>query len=433
MTISSTGLRQPNALPTGRTRPAAAPPPQAESRGTRLQDLFRFGQETPKIDIALTGEEYQDIGDRDAARMLGWFTQKMQDQGFPWKLYTPPEGNLARKQACSELEALARLRGGQPVLFQPRRALQLDFSPDSIGALAAVGALRGGDVTGLQTAAALSKTSKVTPGNQGMELDFGAPVMVKSFSELKLLFQMYNPEAPFKAENPIGKAAHQLTYFTQKTLGGAFPWRFYEKSDDNVVARVLKAAVRRGVAGALIGAGLGAVVGGPVGLFTGSWTALKTLAMMGGTIGGVFGAVDAGRVAAKGKELNAVQTLERVLEGKPVTFQETQMRSIGVPVLGKISWFSDYGKGSEIGSAQDLETFYWMQDQAAKLPEPAKPPEAPKKDGKKVPATLTIGDQQYGLDLTPIEKKPNPQEAQRPAQRPAPRPRGDLIVVLETR
>src|SRR5690606_933344 len=140
----------------------------------------------------------------------------------------------------------------------------------------------------------------------------------------------------FKADNSIGKAAHQLTYFTQKTLGGAYPWRFYAKADDNVVSRVLKAALRRGAAGALVGAGLGAVVGGPVGLFTGSWVALKTLAGFGALAGGLFGAVDASRVAAKGVELNAVQTLESVLEGKPVTFQETQMRSIGVPVLGKI-------------------------------------------------------------------------------------------------
>jgi len=253
---------------------------------------------------------------------------------------------------------------------------------------------------------------------------------VKSFAELKLLHQMYNPEASFKPDNSIGKAAHQLTYFTQKTLGGAYPWRFFEKSDENVVGRILKAAVRRGAVGAMIGAGIGAVIGGPVGLFTGSRAALKALASMGAVVGGAFGSVDAGRVAAKGKELNAVQTLERVLEGKPVTFQETQMRSVGVPVLGKISWFSDHGKGSEIASAQDLETFHWMQDQEAKAPEAPEKPAGPPKNDKKVPATLTIGGQDYQFDLTPVKRKPAA-APEAPAAPPAPRRAPTTVAILE--
>jgi len=49
---------------------------------------------------------------------------------------------------------------------------------------------------------------------------------------------------------------------------------------------------------------------------------------------------------------------------------------VGVPIIGKISWFSDHGKGSNIASASELETFYYMQNQAAKMP--GKPEEKPK-------------------------------------------------------
>ena len=123
----------------------------------------------------------------------------------------------------------------------------------------------------------------------------------------------------------------------------------------------------------------------PVGLFAGNWDVLKTLVTYGAVAGGAYKGLDSARVATKGVAVNAVEGLERVLEGKPVVLQQTQMRSVGVPIVGKVSWFSDYGKGSTIASTTDLDTFYYMQNQAAKLPSEK---EEPKKEEPKQPIVI---------------------------------------------
>ena len=83
------------------------------------------------------------------------------------------------------------------------------------------------------------------------------------------------------------------------------------------------------------------------------------------------------RTAAKGKPLNTVQALDKVLNNEPLEVQETQMRSIGVPVVGKISWFSDRGKACSIQGPKELDTLFWMQNQAAKPEDPPAPPPTP--------------------------------------------------------
>lgn len=334
---------------------------------TRLADwLPSTGRE--KIDIHLEGEEYRRISDLEASRLLGYFTQKMQEQGFPWKLEKPGEGLLGRKRTISELEALDRLKKGQPVLFQPRRNLQLDLSPNSLDALAAAGSVAGTGLNGVSRVADLSKKTRIDAGQQGFELDFGAPVTVSSYGELKLLAQMYNPDLKPAQDNAVGRAAHQLSYFTKKTLGTPHPWRFYKKGG-NAALRLLKAFVKNGLSGAVVGGLVGGMIGVPIGLFTGQWGIAQALAAAGAALGGAFRGVDAARVAAKGQGIHAVEALERILEGKPVVFQETQMRSIKVPLFGTVSWFSDYHKGSEISNLEELETFYYMQDQDAELPQ----------------------------------------------------------------
>ena len=57
-----------------------------------------------------------------------------------------------------------------------------------------------------------------------------------------------------------------------------------------------------------------------------------------------------------------------------------------LPVVGKISWFADHGKGSSINSVEDLNTFYYMQS-GAELP---KAPVAPKKAEPPAPTVLVV-------------------------------------------
>jgi hypothetical protein len=365
-----------NSLPASPPLRAPAPPPRGllDSAREKVSLLVEpsFGRQ---IHVHLEGEGYQNIDELQAARMLGHFTQKMQEQGFPWRLYVPAQkGLLRRGRPLSEMEALARLKRGEPVLFEPRRMLQLDLSPDSIGALATVGSLGGADTSSVGKVAAFSKNSRVAPGSQGIELSYGTPVTVSSFGELKLLHELYNPDARVDESNRVSKAAHQLSYFASRTLGHMNPWRFYKPGEGSRAARMVRAAARQGLAGALVGAGLGLMIGGPLALLARNWDLLKTLVTLGAGVGGAYMAVDAARVAGKGEPINAVETLERLLEGQPTTFQETQLRSVGVPILGKISWFSDYGQGSSLRGPEDLNTFYYMQDQTARLPEPPEPP-----------------------------------------------------------
>ncbi|MBI3928123.1 MAG: hypothetical protein HY319_21450 [Armatimonadetes bacterium] len=370
------------------TAPAGANPRRAAPQGARSRiDLFASRHD--KIDIHLKDKEYQGIDDLHAARMMGYFTQHMQDQGFPWRLYGSVEtgdGAYSRGEALGDLEALNQLKQGKAVLFQPMRSLQLDLSSNSLEALAAASSFGGGDVSKISKLAVMSKAG--SSASQGMEIRFGEPIVVGGYDELKLLYQMYNPDEKIKAQSPTGKAAHQLSYFTQRTATSAYPWRFYQKSENNAAWRMLKALARQGFTGALVGAGASTVIALPLAFIT-SWKALPSLMAVGAGIGGALWGFQGARAAYKGEPLNAVEALERVLNDQEVVFQEAQIRSIPVPVMKNISWVSDHGTGSTIQSTQDLDTFFWMQNQAAKLPEAE---EKPKEEKPELPRILVIQD-----------------------------------------
>lgn len=355
--------------------PNFKPPKQSSAA-----DIIGLGSNASNIDIYLGGEEYQNIGERDAARMLGYFTQAMQAQGFPWRLQESTQeglrGKLTGTQSLADIDALRKLQRGEPVIFQPMRNLQLDLSSDSLGAIAAAGSLGSGqEMTSMTRLANITKNTRVTPGSQGVELKHGEPVVVRNLSELKLLYQMYNPEEKIKSKDPVGQAAHHLAYFNQQA--GDYGWRFFEKDSENALGRMAKAFYRNGLRGAAMGVAVGAMIGLPVGIITQS-VRNGLLALGFGTAAfSLYSGVEGVRTAAKGKPLNTVEALDTVLKGKPLEMQETQMRGIGVPVVGKISWFSDRGKASTITGAQELETFWWMQNQAAKPEDPPAPPPPP--------------------------------------------------------
>ena len=69
----------------GQSRPPQGTRTNAETRkGDGLLD--RFSPKYDKLDVHLDQPEYKDIGELEAANMLGHFTQTMQNAGYPWRL-----------------------------------------------------------------------------------------------------------------------------------------------------------------------------------------------------------------------------------------------------------------------------------------------------------------------------------------------------------
>jgi hypothetical protein len=364
--------------------------PQKEENGERGGILDTFRPKYEKLDIHLDQPEYQDIKDLEAANMLGHFAQTMQNKGYPFRLLSAEQdksGVYKKGEKISDKDALYRLRKGEAVLLQPMRDLQLDFSTNSMTAVAAVGAAGAVGTTGaagLSRMAKLSKDTKMSGGKQGFSIKFGEPVVIENYSQLKLLHQMYDPTEKIESKSETGKAAHHLSYFTQRTVGSAYPWRFYVKDDSNAILRVAKHTAKGTVTGGAIGVIAGGAIGGLIGLISGrNLESAKMGAKLGagvcGAVGGVTGAWESSRTSIKGTPINAVEALENVLNDKKVVFQESRARSLpSLPFLGELTWFSDNGVGSGVSNPEELELMYYMQSQEP-LPKPAKKKEPAKK------------------------------------------------------
>ncbi|MHC9542017.1 MAG: hypothetical protein AB9903_21115 [Vulcanimicrobiota bacterium] len=334
---------------------------KAGSTGKKIGEVIDPDLYHDKIEISLKHKSYKNISVDEAAKMLGYFTQKMQNAGFPWGVYEVKGDNLKKREQISEMEALRRLQNGQEILLQPMRNLQLDISADSLSAVSKMG---GDPLKKVDDVATLSKNTKVAAANEGIEVRFGEPVEVKGFGELKLLYQMYNPDEKIEEKNDLGKAAHELSFFTKKTLGTNYPWRFVKESNGSKFIRSVRTAFSKALPGAVVGAGIGLMIGGPIGLLTGAWATTATLVSYGAAIGGGLMAADGARSAQKGVDINAFETLGRVLDKKPVIFQERRSHTVTLPILGNFTWYTDHGKGSVISSPSELELFNKMQDQA---------------------------------------------------------------------
>jgi hypothetical protein len=341
-----------------------------EERGGTVQDTLgkakkKIGEAIDpdlyhdKIAISLKDPSYRNIKSEEAGTMIGYFTKKMRDAGFPWNLYKVEGGDLKKREEISQMEALERLKKGKDVLFQPMRFVKFEINPEGLTAVSKIG---GTHLQPVGDVAAMSKDTKLSATNE-KAVSFGAPIMVKGFGELKLLYQMYNPEEKIEEKNALGKAAHNLSFFTKKVLDTNFPFRFVKETGGNTFLRTIRAAIHSAMPGLMVGAGVGLAIGGPIGLITGAWATTMTIIGYGAAIGAGLRSVDAARAAVKGEEINAFETLGRVLDHNPVLFQERQKHSINLPILGTYTWYTDYGKGSRINSPEELETFNKMNDQ----------------------------------------------------------------------
>jgi hypothetical protein len=349
-------------------QPAGSPVDQAD--GSLIGDAFgktkkKIGEVIDpdlyhdKIAISLKDPSYKNIKSDEAAAMIGYFTKKMRDAGFPWKLCKVEGKDLKKREEIGQMEALERLEKGKEVLFQPERFVKFEINPEGLTAVSKIG---GAHLQPVGDVAAMSKDTKLSATNE-KAVTFGAPIMVKGLGELKLLYQMYNPDVKVEEKNALGKAAHNLSFFTKKVLDTNFPFRFVKETGENTFLRTLRAAFHSAMPGLVVGAGVGLAIGGPIGLLTGAWATTMTIIGYGAAIGAGLRSVDAARAAVKGEEINAFETLGRVLDHNPVLFQERQKHSINLPILGTYTWYTDFGKGSMINSPEKLETFNKMNNQ----------------------------------------------------------------------
>lgn len=320
-------------------------------------DEFIPGRKYSSVEINTDLPEYQNVTQDDAAKMLGYFTQKMEGQGFPWALHMPKQGSLGRMKQIGEFEALNKLEKGESVVFQPKRVIGLGFNPPQ---------LKGKDITGQEN------KGKFDMKSGGMEVKFGVPVEIKNKGELKFLYQLYNPDVKIEEieGNEMREAARELSFFTKGTMASQYPWKMYKNEGKFSKAwQMTKSAAKKGLIGAAIGAAVtsifsvpaiafGATATGPIGLAVG--------AAVGATIG-IYCGLKGNR---RGTEMNVFESLARLNEKEPVYFQEKKKREIGISIpfpigiqLGSLSTYSDHGEGSTISDLKELKLFHKIQEQ----------------------------------------------------------------------
>lgn len=324
-----------------------------------IGDLINSEIYGDKIDIDLSHESYKDISMKDAAKTLGYFTQKMESEGFPWELYKPEDKGIKHKKQISEMEALNRLKKGEEVIFQPMRSLNLSLDSDNLSAISSIGGESMqpiGDVAGKAEAANVS-------GKMGIDVKNGEPITIKSFGEMKLLSELYNPDIKPAEDDSVGQAANALSFFTKTTQGSSRPWRFVSAENSNSVIRTIKNVITKAVPGAIAGAVAGLMIGGPIGLVAGATGIVTTSLIYGAGAGTAITAANAIKKSAKGQEMSSYKALENVINGKPVILQEQKAKSISLPIVGNLTWYTDSGKGSVVTGLEELELFTTMQNQ----------------------------------------------------------------------
>ncbi len=319
-------------------------------------DQFVPNRVYTSVEINHDSPDYQNINIDDGAKMVGYFTQQMKKQGFPWALYKPKSG-LTKMKPVGEFEALNRLKNGESVIFQPKRVIGLGFNPPGFKAK---------DITGTEV------SGKMDIKTGGMEVKHGQPVEIKGFGDLKFLYELYNPEIKIDpaSDDKMKVAARELAYFTKGTMATQYPWKMFKPQGwGQRTVSSAKAAVKSGTRWAAIGAGvayiaklsslaIGVGAAGPVALVTGLG------------VGAAFGIFKGAMSKRHGQEINAFESLSRLKDEKPVYFQEQKKKEMGISVpfpvmiqLGSLSYFTNHGEGSTITNLDELKTFHKIQEE----------------------------------------------------------------------
>ena len=72
---------------------------KAGATGEKIGEVIDPDLYHDKIEISLKHKSYKNISVDEAAKMLGYFTQKMQNAGFPWGVYEVKGDNLKKERA----------------------------------------------------------------------------------------------------------------------------------------------------------------------------------------------------------------------------------------------------------------------------------------------------------------------------------------------
>lgn len=329
-----------------------------------LQDKLESSQDP--VDHYLSSQPFSSISRKEAAAMMNFFAGKMHEQGHPWRLFSV-DTNEKPKQ-LHELDAIKRLEQGQPVEFRPYMSRQMELTTDSIDELSPAGALGSGyepPPVG-QTVA--------NPGFLGLEHANGKSTVVHNLAELKLMHQLYAGQSQedqlnlAQSDREISEAVKNLSTFARSH--GTTSWRFLNQADRPSAARLGWDVAKGSIGGLALGAALGGIIGAPISMWTGSWMPFQGLTAAGAAVFSVLKGKEAYVQASKGSSLNGLETLHRLVDNQPVTIQRTQLRSVGLPVIGKITSFNDYGQAATISSLEDLQTLADIhQKPAPKAPE----------------------------------------------------------------
>ena len=309
------------------------------------------------IDQLLLTDAYSAVSREEASKMMHDFTEVMHDQGFPWRVYSAEQ----HPKRLHELEAIKRLEQGKPVEFRPFVSRQLEVTIDSLDSLSPAGALGSG-----YEAPSRSETL-MNPGFLSLEAPLGKATVVHDLSEFKLLHQLSIPAPAAKPETASGDPTQRAVTDLAKlsTQQGIQGWRFIDSANPPSKASVFWQTIKGAASGAALGAALGTVVGAPISLWTNTWLPFAGLA----GAGAAWFALQKGRENcnefSKGQSLNALEALHRLSNGEEVTLQRTQLKTVGLPIAGKFTWYTDYGQAATIDNFDDLTSLAQIHGEAS--------------------------------------------------------------------
>ncbi len=307
-----------------------------------------------------SSEAYSNISKEDGFKMLGYFTEKCLNAGYPWRL-KKPGGFRDKGKDISLMEAARRLSNGEEILMQPMRVKKLDLSPTALATVASVAAPGAASVV---AATEFAKNANIVAKPAGHEVAFGAPVAIHNFGELKLLTELYDSDIPVSKGNNVSEAAKNMSKFIQ-TVGSNYPWKIMKNEEDGKVWRVIKGTFSKGTTWALVGAGVGAIIGGVSGIVAQKLASSALLglngiaaaAAAGGLGAGIAGGIKGGKSALVGEEISSFEALDRVLTDKPVVLQQEKVNTINIPIFGPHEYFSEYGEANVINGLDELKMF----------------------------------------------------------------------------
>lgn len=339
---------------------------------------------------------------------LGLFVgqaSKWREDGLPWRMYIPHDRWSQRLgKEIGPMEAIERLSKKLPVKFQPMRTLSIVPDFQALEAIVTTLAIPGtkGLAGASKKAGSLQKSTKVQPAPGSIELKYGQATTLTSYSELMLFSAIYNEEVslPSKSKettndeetllnsqiqiaNYIGNLYKRgLTsgidfYSVEESFSRKFGYHFPRQAALWIPTCILFFPF---IASASAMSYIGME---PLGLAElGLAELVQTVKNKDDMLTDVeYGLVLGGVVSMLlttfrslylsfsplGFPLTAYKAFKCLCDGVPICLQEVQMKTVRVPFLTTIVYFTKYRPGDLIENSYQLEKFYHMQTNSEKI------------------------------------------------------------------